>query len=184
VLRSSKLADGERAILVLGLIPNRKGQPMLVDWKAVVLSGTANVEPRIEDLESFVARAALIGTRLPNPGTTLNLEPLQADLRVAVGRMQQHMAERQVVFSQEMATRLADTLARLEALQTKQLIHVQEKFAAMAGPTNLRQGKQEQRQQQIHRVFDHYRTWVRDSLETEPHPHVQVLAAVHRLSGR
>src|SRR5690606_35467630 len=37
VLRSPHLAEGERAILVLGLIPNRKGQPMLVDWKAVVL---------------------------------------------------------------------------------------------------------------------------------------------------
>ena len=48
----------------------------------------------------------------------------------------------------------------------------------MAGSANLHQGKQEQREQQIHRVFDDYRTWVRDSLETEPHPHLQVLAAV------
>jgi superfamily II DNA or RNA helicase len=184
VLRSSKLADGERAILMLGLIPNRKGQPMLVDWKAVVLSKAANAEPRLEDLESFVTHVGLIGTRLPNPGTTFNLEPLQADLRAAVARMQQHMAERQAVFAQEMASRLADMLARLEALQTKQLRHVQLKFAAMAGSANLHQGKQEQREQQIHRVFDDYRTWVRDSLETEPHPHLQVLAAVHGLLER
>ena len=55
---------------------------------------------------------------------------------------------------------------------------------ALAGSANLRQGKQEQREQQIHRVFDDYRTWVRDSLETEPHPHLQVLAAVLSLGER
>jgi superfamily II DNA or RNA helicase len=178
VLRSPVLAAGQRAILVLGLIPNRKGQPMLVDWKAVVLTGDGHSAQRLEELDAFVERADLAGTRLPNPATAFGLDPLQADVRAAVERMQQHMAERQAVFAREMATRLENTLARLEALQSKQLVYVQQKYAATSGSDAPRHSRQQQREQGIHRVFDDYRIWVRDTLETEPHPHVQVLAAV------
>lgn len=190
VLRSSQLAEDERALLVLGLIPNRKGQPMLVDWKAVVLRRSNDTANRtayrsgsnavLEDFATFAARAGLQAGKLPNPATPIELASLQDDLRVAVACMQQHMAERQAVFAAAMANRLESTLARLETLQRKQLQHVQMKFEQMGGPDNLRRGRKEQREQQIHRVFDEYKAWVRDSLETEPYPHVQVLAAVCR----
>ncbi len=179
VLRSPQLAEGERAILLLGLIPNRKGQPMLVDWKAVVLGApTAGGALQMEDFEGFTMRAGLRAGRLPNPATSVDLDSLQADLRVAVERMQRHMADTEAVFAAEMERRLESTLARLETLQAKQIQHVQLKFAQMSGPENLRRGRKEQREQQIHRVFDDYKTWVHDTLATEPHPHLQVLAAV------
>ena len=55
-----------------------------------------------------------------------------------------------------MSERLQGTLAELERLQ----------------------GRFEQRNQQINRVFDDYRQWVQDTLTTEPQPWIQVLAAV------
>jgi len=42
----------------------------------------------------------------------------------------------------------------------------------------IRQGRFEQRSQQISRVFDEYRQWVEDTLTTEPQAWIQVLACV------
>jgi superfamily II DNA or RNA helicase len=182
VLRSPHLAEGERAILVLGLIPNRKGQPMLVDWKAVVLRPAQGARPEgvLEEFESFVGRAKLKDRGLPNSGSAVDLEMLRTDVRAGVALMEEHMAARQSMFAAETERRLTDTLARLELLQSKQLEHVQLRFAQMSGSDHARRGRKEQREQQIHRVFDDYKAWVRESLATEPHPHLQVLAAVCR----
>jgi superfamily II DNA or RNA helicase len=182
VLRSPRLAVGERAVLLLGLIPNRKGQPMLVEWKAIVLgesSGGRGHTATLEELGAFIDRAALKAGALPNSARPID-SPLHDDLRGAVALMQQHMAARQAEFAASMEQRLADTLARLEALQTKQLEHVRAKFEGTSGPENLRRGRREQRERQIYGVFDDYRAWVQETLATEPYPHVQVLAAVCR----
>ncbi|MCC6165008.1 MAG: DEAD/DEAH box helicase [Acidobacteria bacterium] len=179
VLRSPHLAEGERALLMLALIPNRKGQPMVVEWRAVVLHASHSTAS-LEDFGTFVARAGLKAGALPNPNSSLDTLGLQADLRVAVARMQQHMAERQAGFAREMEARLSSTLARLEELQGRQLLQLQLRFEEMGGPENLRRGQKARREGEIHRVFDDYKKWVEDSLETEPHPHLQVLAAVCR----
>lgn len=42
----------------------------------------------------------------------------------------------------------------------------------------VKRSRFERRSQQIGRVFDDYREWVRDTLTTEPQPWIQVLAAV------
>lgn len=182
VLRSPKLSEDERAMLVLGLIPNRKGQPMLVEWKAIVLraaDGDSAPASSVEELEAFMDRAGLKAGSLPNPGKPMD-RPLEKDLRTAVDLMRGHMAARQAEFAAGIEQRLEDTLARLEALQAKQLEHLQLKFAGMSGPDSLRRGRREQRERQIHRVFDDYRAWMHDTLATEPYPHIQVLAAVCR----
>ena len=42
----------------------------------------------------------------------------------------------------------------------------------------VKRSRFERRSQQIGRVFDDYRQWVRDTLTTEPQPWIQVLAAL------
>ena len=178
VLQSTALAEDERAIVMMGLVPNRKGQPLLVDWKVAVVRGKQTVT--LEPFDDFCARIGLRAGQLPNPAKPIDTAPLQVDLRAAVAAMQAHMQQRQHAFAQTMTTRLQETLANLKHLQGRQIEQLELRLDQQGGLENLRQGKRAHRVGQIRKVFDEYETWVRDSLQTEPHPHIQVLAAVCR----
>ena len=178
VIQSDRMADDERAIVLMGLIPNRKGQPLLVDWQVAVLRRDAPIV--LEPFDAFCARAGLTAGQLPNRGRALDTESLQKDLAIAVAHMQSHMRLRQQTFAAEMADRLRDTLANLKRLQGQQIEQLELRLQASGGVANLVQGKKEKRVVQIRKVFDDYETWVRDTLQTEPHPYLQVLAAVCR----
>lgn len=178
VLRSPQLEADERAFVMMGLVPNRKGQSLLVDWQVAVLRGSQ--PPVLEPFDAFRERAGLKAGALPNPGKAIDLAPLQADLEKAVAQMQQHMQRRQEQFASETRARLHDTLDNLKQLQQRQIEQLELRLEKQGGLENLRQGKRDRRVGQIRRVFDEYETWVRDSLQTEPHPYIQVLAAVCR----
>ena len=178
VLRSPQLAADERAIVMMGLVPNRKGQSLLVDWQVAVLRG--NQAPVLETFDTFRERVGLKAGTLPNPGKPIELAPLQADLKAAVQHMQTHMEQRQQAFATGMDERLHDTLRNLEQLQQRQIEQLELRLDKQGGLENLRQGRRDRRVGQIRRVFDEYETWVRDSLQTEPHPYIQVLAALAR----
>jgi superfamily II DNA/RNA helicase len=178
VLRSPHLGDGERGFLLMGQIPNRKGQALLVDLQAVVMR--SNSPPSLEQLELFCQRAGLKAGSLPNSAKAIDLAPLQADLKQAVAAMTLHMQHRQKAFRADMGARLEGTLDELRRLQQRQIEQLELRLEKQGGLENLRAGKRERRVSQIRRVFDEYEAWVRDTLETEPHPHIQVLAAIIR----
>ena len=178
VLRLDTLAADERAFVLMGLIPNRKGQPLLVDWQVVLLRGKA--APVLETFEAFCQRVGLAANALPNRAAEFDTSALQKDLPAAVACMRAHMQQRQQAFQTELTQRLQSTLDNLKRLQDKQVQQLELRLQRAGGPQNLVEGKRTRRTREIHHVFDDYTRWVRDSLETEPHPHLQVMAAVCR----
>ena len=110
----------------------------------------------------------------------MELESLQVDLQTAVQSMRSHMEQKQQEFAAHTASRLQHTLTSLQRLQERQIEQLELRLERQGGLENLRRGKRENRVGQIRRVFDEYESWVRDSLQTEPHPYIQVLAAVRR----
>src|SRR5262249_11353088 len=141
VIYSHSLQPGEQAFVMLGLVPNRKGQPLLVDWQ--VACRRPGQPFTLEPYETFVPRAGLKAGQLPNPGSHASLQDLQAALPAAVVCMRQHMVQQQAVF----AAQMQQLTVRLE----KQLAQV-------------RQSRFEQRSRVIRRVFDEYRQWVEETL--------------------
>jgi hypothetical protein len=174
VIQSHYLQPGEQAFVMLGLVPNRKGQPLLVDWQvACRLLG----QPfRLETYYAFLQRAGFQAGRLPNPGGNLPLQDLQAALPEAVACMRLHMVQRQAVFAGEMQQRLQGTLADLQRLQAEQVQQLALRLEKQL--EQIRRSQFERRSRVIRRVFDEYRQWVEDTLSTEPEPYLQVLAAV------
>jgi hypothetical protein len=174
VIQSHYLQPGEQAFVMMGLVPNRKGQPLLVDWQV------ACRRPRqpftLGPYEAFVQRAGLQAGQLPNQGLNSPLQDLQVALPEAVARMRQHMVQRQAAFAGEMQQRLQGTLADLERLQDEQVQQLELRLAKQL--EQVRRSQFERRSRVIRRVFDEYRQWVEDTLSTEPEPYLQVLAAV------
>ena len=177
VIQCGQLGDTEQAVLLMGLIPNRKGQPLLVEWRAAVWNGASW---NLEELAAFLARTGLKAGTLSNRAQTMDTSALQARLPQAVAAMRSHMVHRQESFSASMTQRLAGTLAELERLQERQFEQLELRLAANQQAEQFKRTRREQRTQQIRRVFDEYRQWVRDTMTTEPQPFLQVLAAVVR----
>lgn len=178
VIVSPRLAPGEQAFLMLGLIPNRKGQPLIVEWKAVVRRAVGTDAPdfAIEDFDAFCARAGLIERGLPNAGRECDLSDLQRTLGAAVEAMQRHVTAQVKPFSSARAEEVARKLAELDELRAAQERQLELRLSQ--APESGKESRRAQRLKDIEDVFAEYGQWVKDSLEVEPAPFVQVLAGV------
>ena len=176
VIQNSFLELGEQAFILMGLVPNRKGQPLLVDWQ--VATRKQGVAMTLEPYDNFIERAKLRADSLPNRGIAFDTAALQAALPEAVATMRAHMVTRQGTFDADMKSRLAGTLAELEVLQGKQVQQLELRLENLL--EGVRQSKREQRGKQIRQVFDEYRQWVEDTMTTQPQPYIRVLAALTR----
>lgn len=177
VITTDKLPAGTHAFLVMGLIPNKKGQPLLVDWQAVVFEGKGcKLVPLMEFLQAHDLKA---GT-LPNSGRPPDLHPLTASLPAAIEAMREHVIEQQATFSAEMRARLAGHLANLEKLQGRQVEQLEMRLSQGNQAEGIKSSLRERKTTQITKVFDEYRQWVEDTLTIEPSPFIEVLAAITR----
>jgi superfamily II DNA or RNA helicase len=179
VVQNHKLSAGEQAFILMSVVPNRKGQPLLVEWQVACRignGGTFSLEP----FATFVQRAGLQAGGLPNRGTSEALaattQVLQKALPDAVATMRAHMLQLQGDFAAKSALRLHDTLQNLEQLQKRQIVQLELRLESQI--ETVKRSRFEHRSRQIGRVFDDYREWVKDTLTTEPQPWIQVLAAV------
>ena len=117
------MARNEQAFVLMSSIPNRKGQPLLVEWQAA----SRRIEfarPRtfaLEPFKDFSKRVGLAAGRLPNPGPSGGadgvIRGMQQALPYAVKLMEAHMTTAHQSFTRDLEIRLAQTLADLEALQ-------------------------------------------------------------------
>ena len=177
VIRVPQLADGEQAFILHSLIPNRKGQPLLIEWRVAIHRAG---EWTLASFPDFATRTKLSAGQLPNSGVAIDTTSLQQNLPLAVNAMRRFMVACQKTFAADMDARLETTLADLARLQGQQLVQLELRFEKSGVAENLKRGQREQRTQHIRKVFDEYRDWVRDTMTTEPEPFIQVLAAAIR----
>ena len=177
VIQSLKLQAGVQAFVMMSLLPNRKGQPLLVDWQVAHRNGT-NGAFRLEPFDAFAQRIGLKAGALANSSGARPppLADLQAALPAAVAAMRAHMVVRQGEFAAANEARLQGTLQDLERLQARQIEQLQRRLDKQI--ETVKRARFERRSQGIHRVFDDYRQWVQDTLTTEPQPWIQVMAAL------
>ena len=175
VISSQRLVKGEQAFILTGLIPNRKGQPMLIDWQVAVTDGKVW---RLEPFPDFAARAGLKANTLANPNKSMDLAGPQANLPTAVTQMRERMVGMQKTFAADMESRLKKTLENLKALQERQIEQIELNFQESRELERVKLARKEKRTTQVRRVFDEYKAWVEETMTTEPEPFIQVLAVV------
>jgi hypothetical protein len=166
ILDVNRLAKDERVLIVSGLIPNRRGQPVIHRWYAAVFRGKKF--DRLEDLDALLARTKLGAEPLANAGRPAgDLQDLVAD---AVNRVRERVitirAEEEAVRSARL-DQVRSELAKLRARKEKQL------EVTSRGALTL-----EQEQRNVKRTFEEFEAWVQDTLATEPQPFLQVIAAL------
>ena len=178
VIASSKLKKGEVAFVLAGTIPNRKGQPVVVDWQAARRIATGDF--KLEPFTDFALQAGLAAGMLANQGFDVPAV-LQEVLPQAVAAMRTHMATAQKAFDAEVQPKLQKTLEDLEYLRKSKVLQLELRLEGKGQPENLLKSNLHKKVQEIDKDFDAYRVWVHETMETEPQAFIQVVAAVHNL---
>jgi hypothetical protein len=165
---------GEMVFLMSGLIPNRKGQPLVHRWFGVVYKGGTFYE--IEELESLLKRTGLGSKAIPNSMGYLDDYFLNQKLPEAVGKAQEWMKERRRNFVNELTPKLQQQSSALEKLKGKQMIQLELNFDDLPKSGTKAQDKKEAEKRRINKLFNEYLVWVEDTMTTEEKAYIQVAA--------
>lgn len=166
------LGAGEALVLVSALIPNRRGQPVLNEWLAVRMSADGKVGDVI-GIEDVVALTGLGRDDIPNPQIAIDVARLRAMLPAALDYASAHMGAKQKAFAKVMEERSNAELQRLDALRTQ---HKEQLELEFNDPT--RRSQKERQSRELDQLFQRFRRWVHDTLETDARPHLAVAAVL------
>jgi ERCC4-related helicase len=168
------LEKDEVAIVVSGLLPNRRAQPVVHRWYVACFKQAAL--QRVEPFQSFLERAKLATTPLPNAGEEVDTVALQALLPEAIEAVTQKLAKDRDAFRACTDPRLAEELDRLGVLQKRQLEFAETLMGERQD--TVATSKREAERRRIERIFRAHQRWVQDTMTIADQPFVQVIAAL------
>lgn len=164
------LEPDEQVVLLSGLIPNRKSQPVLHRWFAASFRGGRF--DRLEPFEAFQKRTGLGARKLPNRGEQVDCEALrEALLPTAVKAVEEKMRSLREEHERAVRPKLDARMAELRGLKERKLEVQQELF-------ERHPERKAQAERRIEAVFEEYGEWVEDTMRTEAQAFVQVVAVM------
>lgn len=173
VLEVNRLEPGEVVLIVSGLVPNRRGQPVVHRWYgAVFRHGSFE---RLEALGDLLGRTRLGSEPLANTGRSLT--GLQELVPLAVDKVRQKVLEERDEADRARSARLGEKRQELARLKVRKEEQLEWRFSSRADE------RREEERRRIHRTFDDFEHWVQETLTTEPQPFLQVVAALRGPAG-
>lgn len=176
------LALGETLYLLSGLYPNRKGQPVLHHWFGAVVKRNEGVFDAgvqfvaFRDLATVITDTGLGTGGIPNRNVPVDIKELESHLGDVIRRAREEMISRRADFNAITLPELEGHLERLDTLRKRHQEVIQMTFE------DLRQKeKRETRTRETDRIFGEYRQWMKDTMETEETPYIQVAAVLTRV---
>ncbi len=116
---------------------------------------------------------------LPNPAIPdPDIDSLQVLLPQVVDAVQKIMRERRQAFERETRPKLDAQLLKLEILENR---HFQQLDLYMQTSEQIEAIKQKRREQETEAIrsrFQEYRQWIKETMNTEEQPYIQIVAAV------
>lgn len=166
----------ETVFLMSGLIPNRKGHPLVHEWFGVVFHGGKFKE--IEEFPSIIARTHLGQIPHPNRKDSLNLEEIKQQLPAAVDKARQWMSGKRNGFEKKINVKLQKQLDDLDRLRGKQYQQLEFRFSETKFAEKTALSRKEKERRRIDEVFDEFIKWVEETMTTEDRPFLQVAAVL------
>jgi hypothetical protein len=173
------LEAGECAFLFQGVLSNRRSQPMLAEWFAVVF--TADGTHRIEDLASLVKRVGLSET-LVNPGRPLDVSRPTALRGAAVEVGTQYMASKRSERAARLLPHLREGQHKLNEWSKRKLAELDAREAAATSDGKKLRSDIAQRLAERRREVEHQREqrrkWLADTMSTIDKPYLRIAAVL------
>jgi len=169
------LPDGQAVFLVSGLIPNRKGHPLIHRWFGLVFKG--GVFQKVEEIESLISRTGLGKHAFANRCSD-STDSLKSLLPLAVEKAREYMSGKRRDFENVINKELQKHLDALEELKEKKYQYLQIRFEGSGRAEKVALERKETEKREIEVLFDDYYKWIEDTMTTEDNPFLQVIAVI------
>ncbi|MEB3186591.1 MAG: DEAD/DEAH box helicase [bacterium] len=179
LVRPRSLAPDEVAMVVVGIVPDRHGRPVVQAWLSVRLR--ANGVPRVEPFAELVAACGLDADDWVNPGDALDpgvSKRLQTALGPVLVAARDHLALRREAHRAVLEPRAAEHLERLSTLKNRQVAHLEATLAGRSWSEARIARERAQGLRALEAEFDRHAAWIRETHALESQAHVLVLAAL------
>jgi ERCC4-related helicase len=176
VLTVPTLQDGEIIYLLTGIIPNRKGQPLIQKWFGVTVVQGALQD--IQPLETILERTGLGERIFSNPGDLKISEQAEKRLPDVVHKAQDWMKKVRTSFENELNPQLNEHLQRLEALKGRHKREIQLYFDEQNIAETLKKKRKEEQNREVESLFAEYMEWIEETLSTEDQAYIKVGAVL------
>ena len=165
VVQCPSLVAGDTIILCTGILPNRKGHPLVQRWQGVHFSNGAF--SGIMDLPQVIQATHFDSETIPNPADASDFTELQNLIPPAVDAIFALMRESRQDFERLIRPELNRQLARLEAFRDAKWHQLELKFEGM-------DSKRDAETRKVGDLHSEYSKWIRDTLETEEQPFIRI----------
>ena len=170
------LAATETAFVLAGLVPNRRGHPLIQEWVVVRHDADGFAQP--QPFDALLHRTGLGRQAMPNRRLPLNIAALEKLLPGAVAAARAWFKERRDAFEDDINAKLNKELAALEELKRRKLCQLEQRLALSNLAEPLKRARYQNDQQDMETIFTEYLQWIEDVMTTEDSPWVQVVAAL------
>ena len=170
------LAPDEAVFVCSGLVPNRKGHPLVYEWIGVAYRGG-----RFEALVPFrdlLDRTGLGREEIPNRGAPVDEDGLRQRLPDAVARARRRFTDRRKAFEDHINAKLNGEMAALEDLKHRQHARIEEMLATSRQAEKLKERRAAEQRQEVKDIFGDYLDWIQETMTTEEQPWVKVICVL------
>ena len=164
----------DAAVVVSGLLPNRRGQALVHRWYVARFARGQFTE--VEPFEAFLTASGLGRASIPNDGSAVDEQALARLLPAAIEAVERRVLTDRDQFRAALGPRLNEELERLDRLRGRQLTFIEERFGGQADPRSTHRRRQELRR--VRNLFDDYQVWIREAMTTADKPFLQVVAVL------
>ena len=168
VLKLNTLKEDELIYIISGLIPNKKAQPMINGWIGVKFKN--NAFDSILSLDALFEETQLASKIFPNAAKDYDLSDVQKNLPLAIDEATRYIQKLRDDYVDTMDTKILEQLEELDKLKERHL-----------GQLELdinQESKRLEKQKDINIIFKDYHKWIKDSMEIESTPFIQVIAVL------
>ena len=170
------LAPTETAFVFAGLVPNRRGHPLLHEWIAVCHepSGLAAPQP----FETLRRRIGLGDRHMPNRQESVDVAALKRLLPEAVQAANACFAKRRNEFEDAINDKLNGAVAALDGLKSRRLRQLDLRLDRSALAEPLKEARRKSAESEIDGIFGDYLQWIEDVMTTEERPWVSLVCVL------
>jgi len=185
VLVVPRLGNAHRAaVIVSGLLANRRGQPLVHRWYVAHFEGSpfkaapfaAARSAGVETFEAFLESSRLGREPLPNRGEAVDEPGLSSLLAPAIEAVRRRVITDRDRFRADMGAKLNAELERLERLQGRQLEVIGTHYASREDAPSVQRRKQQERR--VRNLFEERQRWIREAMTMADRPFLQVVAVL------
>lgn len=176
VLTLPTLEPEEIIYVLTGIIPNRKGQPLIQRWFGMVTKkgGFQSIEP----LETILDRTGLARQSFSNPGDIKISEMAKNLLPKVVYQAQGHMKEVRKEFENQINPKLNDHLKKLESLKARHKKEIQQYLWGLNIAKTLKDRRKNEQEREVESLFAEYMKWIEDTMSTEEQAYIKIGAVL------